>query len=179
MDCQKLTLEACTHAAQNDRLPLRAVVQVLFFEQLQLRHAIAGTLMAAESVPADTGRFSAVSRRETEAVQEGEEMEDEVPVPALIPHESGTWRETVRENQMLRLDMDSMRTRVHQLERECSTMKRVIEKIDKSGPQDGGGRWRGSLIRRFGCKFKTQVCDSHESAVLDGRRGRNHHHHQQ
>lgn len=28
MDCQKLTLEACTHAAQNERLPLRVVVQV-------------------------------------------------------------------------------------------------------------------------------------------------------
>ncbi|XP_022949818.1 BTB/POZ domain-containing protein At5g66560-like isoform X1 [Cucurbita moschata] len=181
MDCQKLTLEACTHAAQNDRLPLRAVVQVLFFEQLQLRHAIAGTLMAAESVPADTGRFSAVSRPETEELQRGvgEETEEEVPGP--IAHENGTWRETVRENQMLRLDMDSMRTRVHQLERECSTMKKVIEKIDKdkaTGPQDPGGRWRGSLIRRFGCKFKTQVCDSHESAVAGGRRGR-HHHHQQ
>merc|ERR1711915_302580 len=37
MDCQKLSLEACTHAAQNERLPLRVVVQVLFFEQLQLR----------------------------------------------------------------------------------------------------------------------------------------------
>ena len=105
-------------------------------------------------------------------------MEDEVP--AAIAHESGTWRETVRENQMLRLDMDSMRTRVHQLERECSTMKKLIDKIDKpeAEPQDGARRWRGSLIRRFGCKFKTQVCDSHESAVLDGRRGRNHHPHQ-
>ncbi|TQD77835.1 hypothetical protein C1H46_036624 [Malus baccata] len=30
-DCQKLTLEACTHAAQNERLPPRAVVQVLSF----------------------------------------------------------------------------------------------------------------------------------------------------
>lgn len=177
MDCQKLTLEACTHAAQNDRLPLRAVVQVLFFEQLQLRHAIAGTLMAAETLPAETGRFSAVSRREAEEVEE-EEEEEEAEVPAPIAHESSTWRETVRENQMLRLDMDSMRTRVHQLERECSTMKKVIENIDKAGPQDGGGRWRRSLIRRFGCKFKTQVCDSHESAVVDGRRGR-HHHHQQ
>lgn len=47
-DCQKRKLEACMHAAQNERLPLRAVVQVLFFEQLQLRHAIAGTLVEAE-----------------------------------------------------------------------------------------------------------------------------------
>ncbi|KAL1808231.1 hypothetical protein ACET3Z_025221 [Daucus carota] len=33
LDCKKLSIEACTHAAQNELLPLRVVVQVLFFEQ--------------------------------------------------------------------------------------------------------------------------------------------------
>lgn len=33
LDCKKLSMEACMHAAQNERLPLRVVVQVLFFEQ--------------------------------------------------------------------------------------------------------------------------------------------------
>ncbi|CAA0838563.1 BTB/POZ domain-containing protein NPY1 [Striga hermonthica] len=33
MDVKKLTSEACMHAAQNEQLPLRVVVQVLFFEQ--------------------------------------------------------------------------------------------------------------------------------------------------
>ncbi|PQM39066.1 hypothetical protein Pyn_17990 [Prunus yedoensis var. nudiflora] len=58
LDCQKLTLEACTHAAQNERLPLRTVVQVLFFKQLQHRHAIAGTLLATDVAPPDSGRPS-------------------------------------------------------------------------------------------------------------------------
>ncbi|XVE87017.1 hypothetical protein DITRI_Ditri18aG0082100 [Diplodiscus trichospermus] len=35
MDCRKLSAEACMHAVQNDRLPLRLVVQVLFFEQVR------------------------------------------------------------------------------------------------------------------------------------------------
>jgi hypothetical protein len=35
MDCKRLSMEACMHAAQNDRLPLRVVVQVLFFEQVR------------------------------------------------------------------------------------------------------------------------------------------------
>ncbi|KAL4366898.1 hypothetical protein GQ457_05G013160 [Hibiscus cannabinus] len=161
LDCQKLTLEACTHAAQNERLPLRAVVQVLFFEQLQLRHAITGTLLA----PTNAGRLSETRREEEE---EGEEEE------RVGAWRSGTWRAAVRENQVLRLDMDSMRTRVHQLERECWTMKKVIQKIEKEGP--GGGGWRGSLNKRLGlgCKFKTQVCDSHESTVAETRRGRQH-----
>ena len=33
MDCRKLSAEACAHAVQNERLPLRMVVQVLFYEQ--------------------------------------------------------------------------------------------------------------------------------------------------
>ncbi|KAF8411467.1 hypothetical protein HHK36_004018 [Tetracentron sinense] len=40
MDCEKLSLDACMHAAQNDRLPLRTVVQVLFSEQVKMREAI-------------------------------------------------------------------------------------------------------------------------------------------
>lgn len=145
MDCQKLTLEACTHAAQNERLPLRAVVEVLFFEQLQLRQAIAGTLLATEG---DSVRPLIMGR---------EEQEDN----------GSTWRGTVRENQMLRLDMDSTRSRVHYLERQCSTIKKAIAKIDKVGePSHTRGGWR----TKFGCKFKTQVCDSHQATtVVDSR----------
>ncbi|WOL02460.1 BTB/POZ domain-containing protein [Canna indica] len=40
LDCKKLSVEACMHAAQNEMLPLRVVVQVLFFEQS--RAAMAG-----------------------------------------------------------------------------------------------------------------------------------------
>ncbi|OMO56795.1 BTB/POZ-like protein [Corchorus capsularis] len=150
LDCQKLTLEACTHAAQNERLPLRAVVQVLFFEQLQLRHAIAGTLLAAEAVPTNAGRMSEARREEDEEEEEEEGEERAVGAVTMSGGEEGssTWRAAVRENQVLRLDMDSMRTRVHQLERECSTMKKVIQKIEKDGPRGGG--WRGSLNKRFG-----------------------------
>ncbi|KAI4325835.1 hypothetical protein MLD38_031199 [Melastoma candidum] len=177
IDCQKLTLEACTHAAQNERLPLRSVVQVLFFEQLQLRHAIAGTLLAAEATvgPQGTGRLSGSRHHgedEEEAVHVVAAEGDctDMVTSAVVRRGSTTWHAAVRENQVLRLDMDSMRTRVHQLERECSTMKKVISEIDKDGPNGGG--WRGSLSRKFGCKFSTQVCDSQDRAVVEGRRGR-------
>lgn len=40
LDCKKLSVEACMHAAQNEMLPLRVLVQVLFFEQA--RAAMAG-----------------------------------------------------------------------------------------------------------------------------------------
>ncbi|GFP88627.1 BTB/POZ domain-containing protein npy2 [Phtheirospermum japonicum] len=35
IDCKKLSADACMHAVQNERLPLRVVVQVLFFEQVR------------------------------------------------------------------------------------------------------------------------------------------------
>ncbi|XP_024978516.1 BTB/POZ domain-containing protein At5g66560-like isoform X2 [Cynara cardunculus var. scolymus] len=166
MDCRKLTLEACTHAAQNERLPLRAVVQVLFFEQLQLRQAIAGTLINTDIGRLDMERLPEMARQEDESI-----VEDEVERGI-----GGTWTAAVRDNQVLRLDMDSMRTRVNHLERECSTMKKAIEKIHKMGPSG----WRGSLTKKLGCKFKTQVCDSHEPTIVEARKGRTHrHHHQQ
>ena len=43
MDCKKLSPEACMHAVQNERLPLRLVVQVLFFEQVRMATSSAGS----------------------------------------------------------------------------------------------------------------------------------------
>ncbi|CAH9139132.1 unnamed protein product [Cuscuta epithymum] len=160
MDYQKLTLEACTHAAQNDRLPLRAIVQVLFFEQRQLRHAIARTLLAAQMPQLEIG-------------EEGEDDEEAASPPAQGA--SCTWRAAVRENEVLRLDMDSMRTRVQELERECSTMKRAFNKAVGRGG-DGGGEQGGGWRKRFGCKFKAQICDSHEPTVTEARKGRSRRH---
>ncbi|KAK8996381.1 hypothetical protein V6N11_076618 [Hibiscus sabdariffa] len=124
-------------------------------------------VLAAEAAPTNAGRLSETRREEEEGEEEGREEGR---------RSSGTWRAAVRENQVLRLDMDSMRTRVHQLERECWTMKKVIQKMEKEGPRGGG--WRGSLNKRLGCKFKTQVCDSHESTVAETRRGTGRHQHQ-
>ncbi|XP_071710413.1 BTB/POZ domain-containing protein At5g66560-like [Rutidosis leptorrhynchoides] len=168
MDCQKLTLEACTHAAQNERLPLRAVVQVLFLEQLQLRQAIAGSLMTADISTPYVERLTTMVPPNVLVVED----ETERGVTGT------TWTTAVRENQVLRLDMDSMKTRVNFLERECSTMRKAIQNIDKVNPV-GQGSWTGSLLKKISCKFKTQVCDSHESTIVDSRKGRTHHQKQQ
>ncbi|XP_059293518.1 BTB/POZ domain-containing protein SR1IP1 [Lycium ferocissimum] len=52
MDCQKLSREACAHAAQNDRLPVQTVVQVLYYEQQRLREVMDGTQLVATEPPA-------------------------------------------------------------------------------------------------------------------------------
>ncbi|KAF9598489.1 hypothetical protein IFM89_027923 [Coptis chinensis] len=94
MDCQKLSLEACTHAAQNERLPLRVVVQVLFFEQLQLRTSIAGCFLVSENLDGSRQLRSGFAGS----------------------NEGGGWATAVRENQVLKVGMDSMRMRLKWLE---------------------------------------------------------------
>lgn len=42
MDCRKLSVDACMHVVQNERLPLRVVVQVLYFEQVRQATSSAG-----------------------------------------------------------------------------------------------------------------------------------------
>lgn len=49
MNIQKLSLDGSTHAAQNERLPLRVIVQILFFEQLRLRTSIAGWFFVSDN----------------------------------------------------------------------------------------------------------------------------------
>lgn len=46
LNCKKLSMEACMHAAQNERLPLRVVVQVLFYEQI--RGSVTGGMLLNE-----------------------------------------------------------------------------------------------------------------------------------
>ncbi|KAF2589536.1 hypothetical protein F2Q70_00040669 [Brassica cretica] len=141
MDFQKLTIEGCTDAAQNERLPLQAVVKVLFLEQLQLR-----TLVTAVTE------------------EDGGETAGEAKVYF------GVWEEVLKENQVLRLDMDAMRTRLYHLESEYLNLKAVIAKIDKERLYVANAsprKW--SISNKFGCKFKTQVCDSHEAKMVDGR----------
>ncbi|KAF8669856.1 hypothetical protein HU200_051032 [Digitaria exilis] len=135
MDCQKLSLEACTHAAQNDRLPLRVIVQVLFFEQLQLRNSIAECLMISE--PLDGGGVS----RQLAGLSIDEH------------HRTAGWPLATRENQTLREGMDTMKQRVAELEKECTAMRQDIERLGRS-------RSAGKSRFPFALTAKPQVCST-------------------
>ncbi|MCO5585744.1 hypothetical protein L7F22_039680 [Adiantum nelumboides] len=144
MDCRKLSLEACAHAAQNERLPLRAIVQVLFFEQLQLRTAIASCFMISDS---------------SRPLRNQSTSEAMPPAAALMRGEG--WANALRDNQALKVNMDQMKLRVSHLERECSGMRKELEKI---------GRVRGHwnlVSKSLGGRFKTHICRTRESAVQD------------
>ncbi|XP_044507659.1 BTB/POZ domain-containing protein At1g30440-like [Mangifera indica] len=138
MDCQKLSLEACTHAAQNERLPLRIIVQVLFFEQLQLRTSIAGCFLVSDNLDGSRPLRS-----------------------GFAGSQEGGWASAVRENQVLKVGMDNMRMRVHELEKECSSMKQEIEKF---GQIKGSSTW-SNVSKKFRFKIKSQMCSAQEGSV--------------
>lgn len=107
MNCQKLSLEASTHAAQNERLPLRVIVQVLFFEQLRLRTSVAGWFFVSDNLENSQNSSGNLA--------------------ALTRDNHGT---TEGENSIL--CVDDMRERVCELDKECSSMKQQIEKPVKT-----------------------------------------------
>ncbi|RZC70468.1 hypothetical protein C5167_033590 [Papaver somniferum] len=118
MNCQKLSLEACTHAAQNERLPLRVIVQVLFFEQLRLRASVAGWFFVSDNIE-----------------------NSHVPIENLPLFRNNATSQSNRANYQKEdqiVGIDDMRHRVLELEKECSNMNREIEKMEKS--KSGGHR---------------------------------------
>ncbi|URD96184.1 BTB POZ domain-containing protein [Musa troglodytarum] len=140
MDCQKLSLEACTHAAQNERLPLRVVVQVLFFEQLQLRTSVAGCLLVSDNLDGSRPLRSGI---------------------ACSGEAGGCTPTAVRENKDLKEGMDYMRMRVSELEKACTTMKQEINKLGR-----GRSRWSSIWKKMPLCSaHEDSVSDQQKSEV--------------
>jgi len=87
MDVKKLSKGACIHAAQNDRLPLRVVVQVLFFEQLRAAGAAAAAATPNVSVARCMARL-AEEEEEDENWKEGRALL-EPPTPGALKKQLG------------------------------------------------------------------------------------------
>ncbi|KAL8089422.1 hypothetical protein AgCh_039033 [Apium graveolens] len=131
IDIQKLSIDACAHASHNERLPLRIVLQVLFFEQMKFRRAVAGSYTfdaAGRNAPAD--QLTGTGDLATQGAQRDR------------------WVTVVRENQVLKVDLDSMRSRVGELEGEFNRMKQEVKRVTKSHSSLTSPRF---LVGRIGC----------------------------
>lgn len=86
MDCKKLSVDACMHAVQNDRLPLRVVVQVLFFEQVrQSCLASSGQSLLPQAIdPRENGAASYGSSRAVATMTNARDEWDGVPTAGDI-----------------------------------------------------------------------------------------------
>lgn len=80
-------------------------------------------------------------------------------------NEGGGWATAVRENQVLKVGMDSMRMRVSELEKECSNMRQEIEKLGKVKVSSPSSSTWGSVSKKFGFRLKSQMCSAQEGSV--------------
>ncbi|KAK3232445.1 hypothetical protein Dsin_004326 [Dipteronia sinensis] len=129
MNCQKLSLEASTHAAQNERLPLRVIVQVLFFEQLRLRTSIAGWFFVSDNLENSQNLSGNLALTRNNGHDQTGNSHDQI------------------------VAVDDMRERVSDLEKECLSMKQEIDKLVKTK-----GSWN-IFSKRFPFRLMTKSSD--------------------
>ncbi|OMO86786.1 hypothetical protein CCACVL1_09470 [Corchorus capsularis] len=141
MNCQKLSLEASTHATQNERLPLRVIVQILFFEQLRLRTSIAGWFFVSDNLETSqdpTGNL-ALPRNNASA-------------------NAGATQEPF-------LEADDIMERVSELEKECLSMKEELDKLVKLKTKGG---W-SIFLKKIGFRSKSLSYDPKTTKSSDSK----------
>ncbi|KAK4476917.1 hypothetical protein RD792_016084 [Penstemon davidsonii] len=115
MDCTKLSIDACMHAAQNERLPLRIVVQVLFSEQVKISNAIANSTLKEAG---DSHYQPLVSNRKTllegtpQSFQEG-------------------WASAKKDINTLKFELESVKAKYLELQNDMDTLQRQFDKVTK------------------------------------------------
>lgn len=110
IDFQKLSEEAGAHAAQNERLPLQSVVQVLYFEQLRLR----------------TSLCSSYGDDDPKPMHQSWRISSGALSAAMSPRDN--YASLRRENRELKLELARLRMRLNDLEKEHVCMKRDMAK---------------------------------------------------
>lgn len=115
MDCQKLSIDACMHAAQNERLPLRVVVQVLFSEQVKISNAIANNTLKEAG---ESQYQPLISNRKTlleatpQSFQEG-------------------WTAAKKDINTLKFELETLKAKYLELQNDMETLQRQFDKVTK------------------------------------------------
>ncbi|KAL7615785.1 hypothetical protein Lser_V15G02397 [Lactuca serriola] len=145
---QKLSIDACAHASQNDRLPLRVHLQVLFFEQMQLKAA----LSASSNLVLDNEN----------------QNQNQPPLMASQIVQRDGWVTIVRENQVMKVSMERLRSRVGELEQEFNRMKEEMKRVSRTTTTHNNTFLESNwfVSRTFGkCKLNPRSSNVQEDVV--------------
>ncbi|CAH8299371.1 unnamed protein product [Eruca vesicaria subsp. sativa] len=115
IDFQKLSQEAGAHAAQNERLPLQSIVQVLYFEQLKLRSSLCTSYSDEET-----------TKPKQQHQQQSWRINSGALSAAMSPKDN--YASLRRENRELKLELARLRMRLNDLEKEHICMKRDMQR---------------------------------------------------
>jgi len=115
MDCQKLSIDACMHAAQNERLPLRVVVQVLFSEQVKISNALSNS-----------------------SLKEGVESHYQPIIPNRKTLLEGTpqsfqegWAGAKKDINTLKFELETVKTKYLELQNDMENLQKQFDKLLK------------------------------------------------
>lgn len=97
MDFQKLSREARTHAAQNNRLPAQNVAQILYYEQQRLRDNMDGTGSVGSDSPSTPDKRNVYSSELYPATNEVSKLR--------------------RENEELKLEIVKLKIKIKEMEK--------------------------------------------------------------
>ncbi|KAK6790003.1 hypothetical protein RDI58_013803 [Solanum bulbocastanum] len=113
MDCGKLSLDGCMHAAQNERLPMRIIIQrimqVLLSEQVKMRAAVHG-----------------------KDITESDDNSDK----------ENSWSSTKNEVKSLREELENVKTQMAELHRDYSELQQEYEKTNSKHRSPWTSGWR-------------------------------------
>ncbi|KAL6006331.1 hypothetical protein ACLOJK_040378 [Asimina triloba] len=149
IDCQKLSQEACSHAAQNERLPVQMAVQVLYFEQIRLRNAMNG----------GHGHFlfGSTNGHYPQRSSSG----------AASPRD--TYASVRRENRELKLEVARMRMRLTDLEKDHVSMK---QDMIRTNPANKLIRSFTRKLSKFNAIFRVKEIGKSDARLLFQKRRR-------
>ncbi|CAI9287029.1 unnamed protein product [Lactuca saligna] len=111
MDFQKLSKDACMHAAQNERLPLRVAVQVIFSEQMRISNTLARDTHELHYQP---------------IVQNRKTLLDETPQS----FQDG-WAMAKKDIDTLKFDLETVKTKYVELQHEMKSLENRYDKVAK------------------------------------------------
>lgn len=129
MDCQKLSVDACLHAAQNERLPVRNVLQVLFCEQIRVRNTL--TLTSASNINNHQLQLQSGSPRKSNY----HISEQSYNLPTAIAGESLQ----VEEVKTMKYDLEKVKLQLMELQQDYSHLQREFQKLAAVSKQKSSG----------------------------------------
>lgn len=113
LNCHRLSLDACTHASQNERLPLRFVVQVLFCEQLKIRSTVTEVSNSVKDNLSEADNCSIILKEPTSTSQQGADQENVNQM----------------EIRALKRELASMKEKCNDLERDQGSIQDQVQQI--------------------------------------------------
>ncbi|KAK4379574.1 hypothetical protein RND71_001436 [Anisodus tanguticus] len=124
LECNKMSPEACEHAAQNEKLPVRVMVQILFSMQLKLKDTVAKRIQRGS---------------DNRLLKLEEDKED-------------ARGNSSSEEEMMKAEMEKMGSKVLELEKECDMMRREIQRGSYQHKIQKGktSMWK-EMKRKLGC----------------------------